>query len=1646
MAKRKLNKKVVIAGIIILAVAFAAAAYVGLRWWAGRSPDKLLSQANKRLSEIETQLTQYRQMLPDPDRQQETEELLDEGHQAYAYVFSKYGRAVGHSNDDTRKIEILFDLADLYRNTNNEFYTPNWEKILRVWYSVTNIDPANIPARMKLLRYFYDSADAGNVMAWARVKEQVAGTESDGSNGLIQIITAQNKQPDSFILIAKARAALELAASGQVPDLAASLDEAIGDFETLLEQTPDDVDIYGYLARAVAERGNIRSAAGHANATEEAAQQAEDILQKAVEVLPENAQAHINLLEMKLTAIQGDIDKVQAFEKVQALEPDFQAIATKFNSSAAAWASLSRYFQFSNQAAWASLWQHYQSRNQAAWASLSGYYRFSDQIDMAIDAIERAMELDDQNIQYALSAANLHYVKSSMADDIQFQAALDIANAALTLPDAQTVSGPRRNTNRINQLTLHSFLARIYVEQAFQALQDDDGEKNRLLAAKAEQSVHEITQIYGSSTNIYAIMWTGILDMARGHNEKAIRQMNDAYEQLNAAQTHNVGLSYMLALAFKDRPEIGSRLQFLRNAIVTIASSKPQILLEYAELLLDIQGWGNAVSLAQVYERAIVPNQRSRSIQVAAYVKSGQLDEATDILGTMDPSDPQTKNLRLSLVHVQTTRMTQLQTQNPLTSEQQEQLDQYRSQRAEMLDELIDTHPEQVIPRIVILVCRDYLTQNKPDRAKVLVEKYLAYDADNLNTLIFQRSLLEPDPLNIPSDRFSEITLKVTSEISDPRQRAFSLSQHYLSLGQYVRAADEYKKILEIAPDDKQAINGLFVTAILREQKDFDLADQMAQKARQNNLDGCEGNFYLARLSFARAIDNQALGKIELAQADYNQALERIQMCLKSRSVYARAYYLRSRINNAMGNFDEAIKDARTATQMNPLDLAAARQRVLILHERNTRLNQDLSAEQQQETEQALRKAIVLNLNDWDLQSLYAQYRSEQYPDWALLRFQLLQKQAPNVTNHLLLANLATKMSRNESNDKRKASFLEMAGLAYKKAFALEPDNENVQHRYSEFLRLIDRKDEVETIFAGNDDVLWQFYMRDGRYEKASQVLTKLYEQDSKDLVILRGLASVARLTGDKDGVGTYCEQILDIENTVDNQLLQIEMYLEVGLIKEAELKLAAFTERNPQELRGLLLNAWVAMMKGQLDKALALVNRNLEIDGEDAAAWRLRGNINRLRRDHTQAVADLQKSKSLSPNAMISLELANAYRWTGKTAAAIGELRNAISDPMAPARLRTTLEDLYKEAGQKNALRTFYDECIAKYPDLEMWYYRAAQLYRSENNDQKAEELLKQAWLITQKKDNPSLTTFDSYLEVLWRQGRYQDVLSIASKYIDVPAMAPIAYAQMGQSQAKMSNRNLAAQYYQKALEKCSNDETLIIATLRNMAQVIGAAEVEKWIASKLQIDPDSVIANMVAYNLALQRGQHSKALQYIEKSMAIITPSDPRYPQYSSHRATTLVTGYIKTSDKKYLLQAVEQYEKIMETHPMDLQALNNLAYLLAENNEQLDKAEEYGARAHMGAPNNPNIMDTYAYTLCKNGKFTKAEELLQAAIQLYELGDTAVPWDVYKHLGMAQEGLERNELAAASYKQAIETGGNAITPKDKDQLTQAIARISQ
>jgi len=1575
MAKKRLNKKVAIMGSTILVVFLLGVVAVILRF--SKNPLKFLADA-------EVALAQY----------------------DYEAAQRNYGQAYGSAKDDDLKIDILFKMAQLYLIDDKvREHEPDWRKALGCWNTVINIDPKNTEAQMALLKYFYEIGDSGNPGVWQTV-------ESTASE-LAEVMDEKLLAPDVYVLSARARAKLEMAGLGQTSDREKLLTEAVAELEQLKELAPEDIDIYKYLARAEIIRGEIDSSKGSLGAVKKANEKAIEILQKAVDTSPDNVQAYINLMDMKLMSIWEEVgSNWKDDEKVQALESDFESLADKFSSDPKAYAAMARFYQLDIR-----------------------------DIDKAVEAVEKALQLDNQDIDSAMMLAELYYRKFSIYEDKQFLLkALEVVNNALDLPGARDVQGPRQFRHRQNKYMLYRLLAGWCIEQAFEAGRAQDEEKRLEWTAKAEQAIHEIEQIIGAGDNVHVVKWHGMLALVKGDTTTAIRQMFDAYEQLKVVDQRDLMLSYMLARVFENRTETGARREFLESALLkrpSIALQKPQMLLDYAQILLALRAPTKSVAIVDAYEKVHLKSDRSKRLRIRGYINAGQFDDAEEQLAQMEPDEADTIELRLSLLKRRIARISSQRRQKSGSVDEtkpaetmlyeQAELEMYQNQLKQLTERLVQKKPERW--DVTHTVCKRYVADGQIDRARSLIDEFLTHSPNNIPAQVYKRLLNEPDPTAVSLERVNHIEEEVIKDIPDEQERLTELGRYYRSRGMTEEAMSVCKKAYEAAPDVKRVVTILFDMAL--SAKDMVLAEQLVQQVRDKNLDECEGNLFAARLAMARG--------------DSQTALDRLNNCLKIRPVFPNGYLLRSQINGSLDNYDDAVRDAKMAQRFNPLSETIARQVAAVLYNRDLRLRGNVTSDQIDETEQALVRAIVLNPDDWNLRSIYAEYISEREPEKALAVRQRLLGTFPNVDNSLMLGNMATRMALKEADDQRRTGLLDIAGSAYEKAYELAPEDKAVLDAYSEFLRLMGKRDKALELFAGQDDSLWQFYLRDGQYDKARDILVKRYEEKSEnpDIGILKGLSLVASKTEDKEALKRYSQEVLELENTPQNELQQIQSYLEVGLVKEAEPKLASFRERYPDDAKGILLEAWSAMRKGQLKRALELVNQNLQINPENAVAWRLRGQVNRLLGEFGQAVQDLQKSKNINANPKVRMELAMAYRRTGRLTAAIGELVEALKNQQAPSRVRTMLEQLYLQTGRMTELKQFYDETLRKYPDDGIWHFRAGQFALRQKQYEQAEQILLKAWEISQDQGG-YVRALDKYLETLWRGQKYDELLKYASKYIDTK-FAPVAYAQMAQARFMMGSKATAMDYYRKAIDKCGADNALILGILENMSKIVGQIEALNWCKERLQTNPDSMAANLMMFKLTQQRGEYNKALQYIDKFLSLVDPESQIWIEQVFNKANTLTMAYLKTSDKQYLSMAIVEFDKILAKQPDNTSVLNNMAYFLADNDEQLDKAVECARRAHETSPDDAGIMDTYAYALCKTGDYAKAEEILQMAIQIFERESTSVPWDVYKHLGMAQEGLGQKAGAAGSYRRALEIAGRGISKKNKEELIKAIERLS-
>ncbi|MHC4336425.1 MAG: tetratricopeptide repeat protein [Planctomycetota bacterium] len=1653
MAKRRLNKKVVLIGSMVLG--FLVIVGIAVILYFSRDPEKLIQDGDAAMKAAR--------------------EATDEQTKAREYekAESCYKEAFGLSKSEALSLEILFKLADVYIERGQ------WLDVMGAWNTIIGIDPDNAKARYGQLKYFYTMADSGMRGAWreveSRASEFIEVVEDANllARNRSEVESFRTRERSSgarclgpYLYLVRGRAALEMTRMGTFSNPDQSLARVVDDLKKVQEFEPANVDSYLYLAQAENEKGELLASRGMFGERKRSAQQAQEYLDKAVALAGEDARAHINQLRMKPA-----LGQMETREQFQSLEAEYLSLVQKFPSSAESYSALARFYR------------------------LLGH-RY---LDKAIEAGEKAIALDNENVSYAMNLANLHYRKFSIyKDKTHFHEAIEVSKNTLALPDAQDEPGPREWANRMNRISLYVLIARCYIHQALEPCEVETELQKQEWIAGAEQAVHAIEQLFGSGENASVVEWQGMLELAKGNKNIAIKKLYTTYEQLKAASRGKafelVGalLSYRLAKIFENTAELGAVDEFFATALRLsdrsvpdkIDDTKPDALLDYAEILLKLRRYNTVLNLVDFFEKEYWADARSETLRIEALFGAGRLKEAEEELSKRKAEDPIAIKLRITLMWAkirqvqraivqkqreedtkilfQGVRRTEEKSDEGSLDLMKSELRRYRDAFAGLVRELLEKDPNSVEEAYVVAVCNNFMAEEETSAAKELVRRYLENFPSSTNVRFYKRVLAEPEPAKILPQRRKDIEELVLSEIGDPIHRALGLGAFYMRHNELEKATKEFEKVFdvkswqervskgpafkereEVTESSLMAANYLFEIALGTDN--WELAEQIAAVARGSNLDDCGGRFFSARLAARKKA--------------YEDALARVEECLQQKPIFSAAYIVRSNVNSALGNEQAAIEDSQKAASLNPLDRNIVKVLAGLLCRRNEKLGNNVTSEQLIETQAVLERAMALNPDNLELLSFYAEYISETEPLRAIAIRQSLQRAAPSVQNAILLGRLATKVGLRETDLDRKKALLDIANSSFRDARTLEPENQAALEAHAEYYRLIGRPNEAKKLLAqqGDERLLWRYYFRAGKFEEARVICEQLYQSEPKDVNVVKGLWLIAERTADVEGAKKYSQELISLEDSIENHLLQIQTFLKIGLVKEAEYALESFKEKNPDEPRVLLLEAWLAMRQGRLEHAMDLASRTLEADEGNAIAWRLKGETNLLMANYREAISDLKRSKLLVDEPGTRNSLAKAYMRARRYGEAIIELKNVIDQPGAPKEARTLLERIYLRRERKEALKNFYDETLEKLPDEVFWYHRAGAFAIAEGEFDRAERLYGLGWQkarkeISRKKNQEwkkrlgfYATVLDGYLETLVEAGKLDRVIDEGGKYVNGD-FATIAYLRMAEAKLKGGDRATALQYCRTAVDKAGTNEIFVSGALRRMYSLLGAKEALGYCEEKLKEKPDSLEIRLAMFNLTKMNGEYERAIGHIEKCLKIVGTDSSEKVKYTLRKTEVLQLAYDKTSDNSYLKEGIATYESLLVEMPKNSGVLNNLAYMLAQNNERLPEALEYAKRAHEARPNYPGFLDTYAFVLYKSGKFTEADRFMQAAIQQYEQERTSIPGDVYEHLGMIKEELGAEAEALAAYEEVLATGVDEFSEAKKKRITAAIERLSQ
>ena len=219
---------------------------------------------------------------------------------------------------------------------------------------------------------------------------------------------------------------------------------------------------------------------------------------------------------------------------------------------------------------------------------------------------------------------------------------------------------------------------------------------------------------------------------------------------------------------------------------------------------------------------------------------------------------------------------------------------------------------------------------------------------------------------------------------------------------------------------------------------------------------------------------------------------------------------------------------------------------------------------------------------------------------------------------------------------------------------------------------------------------------------------------------------------------------------------------------------------------------------------------------------------------------------------------------------------------------------------------------------------------------------------------------------------------------------------------------------------------------------------ESARRIAKALKERPDDPRLNQLHADLALRQGDLATAEESLERAIELDANDLVAYQNLArilaaSGRADEVLSTYEfarlenrKSGPLNLVLgvlyealgrtsDAMARYEEALSLDSSLFVAANNLAYLLAENEGDLDRALQLAQRAKAALPDQPNVADTLGWVLYRKNIPSAAVGYLKEAEQGFPEGDPQLG-EVRLHLALALEANEQPDQARQAAERAL------------------------
>lgn len=451
-----------------------------------------------------------------------------------------------------------------------------------------------------------------------------------------------------------------------------------------------------------------------------------------------------------------------------------------------------------------------------------------------------------------------------------------------------------------------------------------------------------------------------------------------------------------------------------------------------------------------------------------------------------------------------------------------------------------------------------------------------------------------------------------------------------------------------------------------------------------------------------------------------------------------------------------------------------------------------------------------------------------------------------------------------------------------------------------------------------------------------------------------------------------------------------------------------------------------------QFDKAIELYSKLLENEPNNidyysnlATAYAYSGNMKKAIEVYNQLEEKIGVDEQLS-----SLKQ-NMYLEVGDTDNAIKEAKKLIEkNPNEPEHIKNLVK-LYTQANRKSEALEVLKKAETDFPQEGVFQLLVADFMLIDGKTEQAHAKLEAAFADPKLDIDLKIGTLLKYFEKAAINPQLKEETEKLNKIlVATHPDSPKGYAMYADYLYRDGKLKEAKENYLKTIEFDNSkflvwNQLLVTCLELNDYQSL-ANESER----ALELFPTQAsiyffngYANLLLENTA-------KACEILELGSGLVYNNPSLKLQFYS----TLGDALYKNNESS---RAYRYYDKALQIDPKNIYVLNNYAYYLSLDEENLEKAKEMSGTTLEAEPNSPTYLDTYAWILYKLEDFTGAEKYFLKALE--NGGGSSA--EIVEHYGDVLLKLNRNEEALNQWQKALELG-----PTKPKELEQKIADLKK